>query len=70
MPEIEDEVAAVPPAPAVPPEPEAPPAPTAVEATPEADTEVTGEKLADVLDAQTPLLKRAFQNVLPPDPDA
>ena len=66
MPEIEAEVEATPAEPSAPREPAAGP----VEATPEADAEVTGEKLADVLDAQTPLLKRAFQNVLPTDPDA
>jgi len=37
------------------------------DARPEIDTEVAGEKLADVLDAQTPLLRRAFQNVTPVD---
>jgi hypothetical protein len=35
----------------------------------EANSTFEGE-LAEVLDAQTPLLKRAFQNVWPLDPDA
>jgi hypothetical protein len=61
-----------------PPEPEPEPGPQP-EPEPEADSEsesdvaaepeVIGEKLAEVLDAHSPLLKRAFQNLNPP-PDS
>jgi len=74
------ELAAVPaprpvvePAPRVdtPPAPPAPaPAPAAVPTVEPIDTTVPDqmrEELAEVLDAQTPLLRRAFQNVLPRD---
>jgi hypothetical protein len=40
------------------------PAPLVAEATPE-----TSEALAETLDAQTPLLRRAFSNILPPETD-
>ncbi|MDQ1434385.1 MAG: hypothetical protein QOF59_1201 [Actinomycetota bacterium] len=42
--------------------PAPPPAPLVAEASPEANVE-----LAETLDAQTPLLKRAFRNALPDD---
>jgi Protein of unknown function (DUF3499) len=43
-------------------------APPALEARPVfEDPEIVDEELADVLDAQTPLLRRAFRNLLPPD---
>ena len=53
------------------PEPAAEPeAEAAIEPEPElepvAEPEVIGEKLAEVLDAHSPLLKRAFQNLNPP----
>jgi hypothetical protein len=54
------------------PEPESEPEPEpdaeSLEESLEADDqpEVIGEKLTDVLDARSPLLKRAFQNVTPP----
>jgi DNA polymerase-3 subunit gamma/tau len=50
------------------PEPQPEPAPEPEPAEPQEprpEPRVVGEVLADVLDAQTPLLKRAFQNVWP-----
>ena len=62
--ELADEpVVAAEPVPELQPEPE--PAPK----EPRPEPRVVGETITDVLDARTPLLKRAFQNVWPPETD-